>query len=88
MTIVSSHLLQLQCVQQKGLISPTQDWATGSGDLHTKGLLSAQEGKVAFSAFVGVVAPVSTLWTEENRNVTNVLGCQEPFSLKMCFVLH
>lgn len=36
-----------------------------SGDLQTEGSLSAQEGKVAFSAFVGIVAPVSTLWTED-----------------------
>lgn len=59
----------------------------GSGDLQTEGLLSAQEGKVAFSAFVGIVAPVSTLWTEDNSNVTNVLVCEEPFTL-MCLVLH
>lgn len=59
----------------------------GSGDLQNEGLLSTQEGKVAFSAFVGIVAPVSTLWTEDNRNVTNVLECEEPFIL-ICFLYY
>lgn len=49
------------------------------GDLQMEGLLSAQEGEVTFSAFVGIVAPVSTLWTEHNSAVTNTLGCEEPF---------
>lgn len=31
------------------------------GRLQAEGLLSAQEGEVAFRAFVGVVAPVSAL---------------------------
>lgn len=46
----------------------------GSGDLQAEGLLSTQEGKVAFSTFVGIVAPVSTLWTENDSNVTNAWG--------------
>lgn len=60
----------------------------GSGDLQAEGLLSAQEGKVAFSAFVGIVASVSTLWTEDNGNITNALGCEEPFIFIMCLALH
>lgn len=53
----------------------------GSGDLQAEGLLSTQEGKVAFSTFVGIVAPVSTLWTENDSNVTNAWGTFNPYNV-------
>lgn len=53
----------------------------GSGELQAEGLLSTQEGKVAFSTFVGIVAPVSTLWTENDSNVTNAWGTFNPYNV-------